>query len=145
MRYLLAILIALLLAAPAPAGQNEFATILNAVVVDPASPQTITIYNAGATRGYLWVTTASEVGTASLAVTVTMNDDQGNSIAAATTSTPITTNTTTALLIGARQSVGDSVLSECCFPLGRAITVSYVVTGADSSFRVDSSMEFLAN
>lgn len=88
---------------------------------------------------YLLVTTANEVNTASLVVTVFGRNAAGTYLLC--TSTAITTETTTAILLGSLAGAGEGITDACDFPLPSSLTVTLTVSGTDASFDVSAFLD----
>lgn len=142
MRRLLAGIAVLLLASALPSSAQEFVSrSLSAQTVATGSPVSAT-YSGLASDGpsaYLLITTANEVNTASLVVTVLGRNAAGTYLLC--TSSAITTETTTAVLLGSLAAAGEGLTDVCDFPLPQSLTVTLTVSGTDASFDVSAVID----
>lgn len=136
------VLAALFLAPPAWGGKAKEQVVMALTEVSTSGGAvTATINRADHQTGYLIVKTENEVATASLAVVVAAVTDSGEITIC--TATAITTDTTTAILLGSTVAAGEGVTDVCDFPVTRQTKVTFTVTGAGADFDVTADMEWV--
>jgi len=141
------LLIAIMLTLSAPAlagikGRGDLVTEANTVST-AGGAESFLLNNVGTTFAYLTTVTSEEVGTASLVITVYNVTPQGDVLLC--TSSAVTTETTTAILLGSSVTAASDVDQVCTLPLSRRVKVTFTVTGTTASFDVDSGIEWLGN
>lgn len=98
--------------------------------------------NLGAESAYLHVKTENETADASLVVTVYANETLGSMLLC--TSTAITTNTTTHMLLGSLAAGGAEGITDACdYPLTRSLTFIFTTSGAGADFDVSAVLHWL--
>lgn len=102
-------------------------------------PVSVTVATKGPGPIYLVINTSSEVATASLEVTADLAH-QFSDTNTLCTSSAITTETTTVVLIGSDATAGSGVATVCPFPLAEATTFTFTVTGASAGFTVAADL-----
>jgi hypothetical protein len=142
-RILLGLLLATLVAIPvAEARRNERQVVMAETEVATGTPVTATIANVDHTTGYLIVKTANETATASLVVTVTIESALGDVLIC--TSTAITTDTTTNILIGSLAAGGQEGVTDACdYPAGLGLNFIFTTSGAGADFDVTAEMQWV--
>lgn len=139
------LLVAMVLMLVMPAGAASKFSHQNLKTDDEVSTasgaESVSITNARWNTGYLTVTTANEVATASLVVTV-FNTLAGGDVLVCTM-TAITTNTTTVALLGSTVAAAEGITDACDFPLGSTIKFTFTVSGAGADFDVTSDISFV--
>lgn len=135
-------LLALLLAAPAgAASKNRVSVLLDSVTVTDALANTVSVTNANHGAAYLRIRAGSEVGTASLAVTVTLREGVIGADPTICTVPAITDNGVTLVLLGSAATAAEEGVSKvCALPLPRDFDVTYTISGASSSFAITSEL-----
>jgi hypothetical protein len=148
-RTLALLLVALALLVPAladAAGKNARQVVMAETEVSTAGgAESVTIPNPNHTSGYLLVKTADETASASLVVTVSNSSTLGDVLIC--TSNAITTETTTAILLGYLGNAEEGIASgnECELPAGRSVKVTFTVSGAGADFDVTADMEWVTD
>jgi hypothetical protein len=139
----LMVVVLICLSLPANAGKAKRQTVMAITEVSTAGgPVVKTITNAQNATGYLVVKTENETATASLVVTVYNGSTLGGILVC--TSTAITTDTTTNILIGSTVAAGEGITDVCDFPTGRTNTIVFTVSGAGADFDVTAEMEWVS-
>jgi len=148
MRYLIssiAALALLLFAAPAIAQvMNRREVLMTTEEVATGTPVIKYITNnLGSNSAYLHVKTENETADASLVVAVYANETLGSTLLC--TSTAITTNTSTHMLLGSLAAAGEGITDACDFPLTRSLTFIFTTSGAGADFDVSAALHWLAH
>lgn len=134
----------LIFAAPAAAQlRNARQSIMALTEVNNSAPVTVQLANLGRKTGYLVVKTENETTEASLVVTVTIESPLGDILVC--TSTAITTNTTTYILLGSTIAAAAPITDACDFPLGRTLNFIFTQSVADKDFDVTAEMQWVVH
>ena len=139
---LLAVFLALPIDAHA-AGKNKRQVIMALTEVANGAPVTVTITNPSNASGYLVVKTENENGAASLVVTVFNSTVLGDFLVC--TSTAITTDTTTVVLLGSTLTAGDGITDVCDFAMGTRVKFVFTDSVSSTDFDVTADMEWVTN
>lgn len=148
MRYLtsfLALAAVLLAAAPALAQlRNTRVPIMSITEVATGTPVTVALTNVGARTGYLVVKTENETATADMVVTVTIESALGDILVC--TSSSITTDTTTNILLGSLVAGGAEGITDACdYPLGANLNFIFTTSGVGADFDVTAELQWVVH
>ena len=141
MNRLLALFATLMIfAVPASAGRGNVSSLLAAVVVEETTV-TATVPAWFSHSGYLVITTTDEVGTASLAVTITTAGITADICAV----TAITTETEWVVHLGLPTAAIDTAIDQACaYPLTGSTVFTFAVSGtATPTFTITADMYWL--
>lgn len=143
MRRWLACLAALCISGPAGAAYNRAESIMPSTEVATGAPVSATLENnQHNVAGYLIVKTEDKNNSASLVVTILNVTPSGNFLVC--TSTAITTETTTVIMLGSGAAADEGITDVCPFPIGLGVAFTFTTTGASADFDVTASIEWLA-
>lgn len=144
MRRLIGLLLLLLIvAAPATGWKNTRLEVLDDVTVATGTPATFTFSNPTASSMLLIYTTADEVATASLVVTVAVVTPLGDFTMC--TGAAVTTETTTTMFVGSRAAAAGAIDIACDYPMAANMKVTFTVSGGGASFDISASSELFLN
>ena len=133
----------LLMAAPVHAAYNNVQSIMTSTEVATGAPVSVTVTNnLHNTSGYLVVKTENKAASASLVVTVLNVTASGNFLIC--TSTAITTDTTTIIMLGSTATAADGVTDVCGFAMSRSLIFTFTTSGGSADFDVTADVEWLA-
>ena len=147
MQYLnsfLALLVVLFVAAPASAQlRNKQQAVMAITEVATGTPVAVKLSNVGARTAYLVVKTENETAAADMVVTVTIESALGDILVC--TSSSITTNTTTNILLGSLAAAAEGIDDACDFPLGGGLNFIFTTSGVGADFDVTAELQWVVH
>jgi hypothetical protein len=116
----------------------ESQVVMAITEVAQGAPVSVTINNRRHRTGYLQVKTENETGAASLVVTVFGNTALGDFLLC--TSSAITANQTTTILLGSTLTAAGAIADVCDWPLPGSVTFTFTDSVPATDFDVTASI-----
>lgn len=121
--------------------RNARLSIMAITEVATGAPVTVNINNIDHAAGYLSIKTENETSDASLVVTVFNKNPLGDILICTTSA--ITTEKTTVIMLGHWTTAAAGIDEVCAFPMAIAMAIVFTTSGGGADFDVTASMEFV--